>query len=129
MYPGNVLLACKRCNGEKRRDDSLVTLHLAASGWESFLSHDGRQCPAACLTCIYWQTVWPVQGERVARLRSAAENIKSFRGEYPQFQRIHGLLQKELPKALAILYTDCQKFAGARINSLMDEFLSRFPLV
>src|SRR5207237_2307009 len=32
--PGNVVLACKRCNNEKRRDDSLQTLDLAESGWE-----------------------------------------------------------------------------------------------
>ena len=49
--PGNVLLACKRCNSEKRRDDSLRALVLAQSGWESFLSHDGTRCDAACRTC------------------------------------------------------------------------------
>src|ERR1700691_2973193 len=37
--PGNVLVACRRCNGEKRRDDSLKVLLLAESGWASFLSH------------------------------------------------------------------------------------------
>ena len=36
--PGNVLVACRRCNDEKRRDDSLLILSLAKSGWESFLS-------------------------------------------------------------------------------------------
>jgi hypothetical protein len=35
--PGNVLVACRRCNNEKRRDDSLLVLSLAKSGWESFL--------------------------------------------------------------------------------------------
>ena len=43
--PGNVLVACRRCNNEKRRDDSLMVLSLAKSGWESFLSHDGSRCP------------------------------------------------------------------------------------
>src|SRR5208283_359988 len=33
--PGNVLVACKRCNSEKRRDDSLRVLSLAPTGWES----------------------------------------------------------------------------------------------
>jgi len=47
---GNVLVACRRCNGEKRRDDQLGTLSLAASGWESFLSHDGSRCAASCPT-------------------------------------------------------------------------------
>ena len=44
--PGNVLVACKMCNSEKRRDDSLRVLSLATSGWESFLSHDGTRCAA-----------------------------------------------------------------------------------
>ena len=127
--PGNVLLACRRCNGEKRRDDSLATLNLAGSGWESFLSHDGQHCPASCLTCTYWRTVWPGDEERTMRLDSAAAKITSFRTEYPQFQRTHPFLQKELPKSLAILYTDCQNFAGTRINTLMDEFLRKFPVV
>ena len=48
---GNVLVACKRCNGEKRRDDSAKTLSLAESGWASFLSHDGTRCASSCLTC------------------------------------------------------------------------------
>jgi hypothetical protein len=43
--PGNVLVACRRCNTEKRRDDSVRTLLLARFGWESFLSHDGTRCP------------------------------------------------------------------------------------
>jgi hypothetical protein len=32
--PGNVLVACRRCNSEKRRDDSLKILSLARTGWE-----------------------------------------------------------------------------------------------
>ena len=32
--PGNVLVACKKCNSEKRRDDSLKVLSLARFGWE-----------------------------------------------------------------------------------------------
>src|ERR1700722_1590031 len=49
--PGNVLVACKKCNGEKRRDDSQRVLSLASTGWESFLSHNGTACPKSCLTC------------------------------------------------------------------------------
>ena len=41
--PGNVLVACRRCNNEKRRDDALRVLVLGHYGWESFLSHDGRR--------------------------------------------------------------------------------------
>jgi hypothetical protein len=47
--PGNVLVACRECNSEKRRDDSLKVLSLANSGWESFLSHDGGRCAATAL--------------------------------------------------------------------------------
>ena len=42
--PGNVLVACRKCNNEKRRDDSRQQLILAESGWASFLSHDGTRC-------------------------------------------------------------------------------------
>src|SRR6187431_2662188 len=38
--PGNVAVACVKCNREKRRDDQLSHLTLAQSGWESFLSHN-----------------------------------------------------------------------------------------
>ena len=62
--PGNVLVACRTCNSEKRRDDSLKVLSLAASGWESFLSHDGGRCVPSCRTCRYWATVWPSESER-----------------------------------------------------------------
>src|SRR5665213_4398473 len=41
--PGNVLVACRRCNSEKRRDDSRKILTLADSGWASFLSHGGSK--------------------------------------------------------------------------------------
>src|SRR6202162_4043017 len=33
--PGNVLVACRKCNSEKRRDDSLKNLSLDGSGRES----------------------------------------------------------------------------------------------
>jgi hypothetical protein len=127
--PGNVLLACRRCNGEKRRDDSLATLKLANSGWESFLSHDGRRCTPSCFTCTYWRSVWPNDEEREVRLQHAAAKIRSFRAEYPHFERTHPLFQKQLPKSLAVLYTDCQTFAGTRISTLMNEFLRDFPVV
>lgn len=32
--PGNVVVACTRCNREKRRDDSILQLRLASTGWE-----------------------------------------------------------------------------------------------
>jgi hypothetical protein len=62
--PGNVLVACRGCNSEKRRDDSLRVLLLAGSGWESFLSHDGTRCATSCLTCLYWKSIWKDEAER-----------------------------------------------------------------
>ena len=55
--PGNVLVACRKCNSEKRRDNSLKVLSLADSGWESFLSHEGTRCSPSCVTCRYWESV------------------------------------------------------------------------
>ena len=57
--PGNVIVACKSCNCEKRRDDQLVELVLAESGWESFLSHQSVRCTSNCKNCSYWHRVWP----------------------------------------------------------------------
>src|ERR1700730_6231784 len=76
--PGNVLIACKRCNNEKRRDDSLKILLLARSGWESFLSHDGTRCAAPCRTCRYWEGVWEDSAERELRLSANLQRIRSF---------------------------------------------------
>ena len=75
---GNVLVACKRCNSEKRRDDSAKTLSLAESGWASFLSHDGSRCAASCPTCTYWCSVWKDETERRTRLRENSEKITFF---------------------------------------------------
>src|SRR6266478_6503070 len=71
--PGNVLVACKQCNSEKRRDDSLKILSLARSGWESFLSHDGTRCAVSCPTCRYWKDIWEDETERRLRL---SENLQ-----------------------------------------------------
>src|SRR5204862_92269 len=45
--PGNVVVACTRCNREKRCDDSKPTLILAESGWESFLSHSSKNASSS----------------------------------------------------------------------------------
>src|SRR5580704_17397743 len=81
--PGNVILACKRCNGEKRRDDQLHELTLAECGWESFLSHDLTRCGATCNTCRYWRIVWPEPIERSESMKKARERIAAFRSLYP----------------------------------------------
>lgn len=127
--PGNVLLACKPCNSEKRRDDSLRLLTLAETGWESFLLHDGTRCDALCRTCAYWKRVWPDQNERKANMQRSAQRIAHFRAMYPEFERVLPYLKEHLPHYLAILYKDCQTFADSRIESLMREFLEHAPII
>jgi hypothetical protein len=120
--PGNVLVACKRCNSEKRRDDSLKVLSLATTGWESFLSHDSTRCPQPCLTCAYWRSVWQDETERRARLAENIERIRSFRRTFFEFQQILPFIAETLPPLLTKLYTDCQSFAETEIKSLVERF-------
>jgi hypothetical protein len=120
--PGNVLMACKRCNNEKRRDDSLKFLSLAPTGWESFLSHDGSRCSADCPTCRYWESIWEDREERTKRLSENLRSIRAFRDGFREFQRILPKLKQILPEALTILYSNCQKFAETEIKSLLEGF-------
>jgi hypothetical protein len=120
--PGNVLVACKKCNGEKRRDDSLEILSLAGSGWESFLSHDGTRCIPPCGTCAYWEGIWRDSAERQLRLRENLEKIRSFRSTFTEFQQVLPSLIETQPALLTKLYTDCQAFAETEIKSLLERF-------
>lgn len=120
--PGNVLVACKRCNGEKRRDDSLRVLVLAATGWESFLSHDGARCLGTCATCRYWQNIWPDESERHRHLSENLQRISAFRKEFAEFERILPSMKEALPPLLTKLYVDCQSFADREIKSLLEKF-------
>jgi len=120
--PGNVLIACRNCNGEKRRDDSSRVLSLAMSGWESFLSHDGTRCTVACLTCQYWRGIWEDETERRLRLSENLERIRSFRRTFLEFERILPFLMGTLPALLTKLYSDCQIFAETEIKSLLERF-------
>lgn len=120
--PGNVLVACRRCNSEKRRDDSLKILSLAGSGWESFLSHDGTRCAAPCLTCRYWAGIWSDQTERRLRLSENLERVRSFRSAFSEFQQVLPSLMETQPALLTKLYTDCQAFAETEIKSLLGKF-------
>jgi hypothetical protein len=120
--PGNVLVACKKCNSEKRRDDSLKTLSLARTGWESFLSHDGSHCDASCLTCQYWKSVWADEAERRVRLSENLQTIRSFRNAFPEFERALPFLIQALPALLTKLYSDCQTFAETEIQALLERF-------
>jgi hypothetical protein len=117
--PGNVLVACRKCNSEKRRDDSLKVLSLARSGWESFLSHDGTRCDASCLTCQYWQSIWKDEIERRRRLGENLERVRSFRRSFSEFEKVLPSLTETLPALLTKLYSDCQTFAETEIKSLM----------
>ena len=120
--PGNVLVACRRCNGEKRRDDSLKVLLLAGSGWESFLSHAGTGCTSSCLTCKYWTTVWEDETERRVRLSENLERIRSFRRGFSELEQVFPSLAEALPVLLTKLYSDCQAFAETEITSLLERF-------
>jgi hypothetical protein len=117
--PGNVLVACRKCNSEKRRDDSSRVLSLARSGWESFLSHDGTRCPTTCLTCLYWKGIWEDDSERKLRLSKNLERIRSFRGTFLEFEQVLPALRDELPALLTKLYSDCQSFAETEIKTLL----------
>ena len=120
--PGNVLVACKKCNSEKRRDDSLKVLLLARFGWESFLSHDGTRCAASCLTCQYWKSIWEDETQRKLRLTENLARIRSFRREFSEFEQVLPSLMETLPMLLTRLYSDCQTFAETEIKSLLEKF-------
>ena len=117
---GNVLVACRRCNNEKRRDDSLPSLSLADSGWESFLSHDGTRCAASCLTCRDGKSIWSDETERRNRLGQNLQKIRSFRNSFAEFQQILPAVKQTLPALLTKLYSDCQAFAEKEIKSLLN---------
>jgi len=120
--PGNVLVACKQCNSDKRRDDSLKVLSLAGTGWESFLSHDGTRCPSPCLTCVYWKSLWEAEEERKVRLSENLGKVRSFRLGFSEFEKVLPALATALPPLLTKLYSDCQTFADSEIKSLLERF-------
>lgn len=120
--PGNVLVACRRCNSEKRRDDSLRILSLAGSGWESFLSHDGTRCAVPCGTCRYWESIWEDGTERRLRLSENLQRVRSFRSAFSEFEQVLPSLMETLPALLTKLYSDCQAFAEMEIKSLLERF-------
>jgi hypothetical protein len=119
--PGNVVVACRKCNNEKRRDDSQQTLALATTGWESFLSHDGTRCTPPCQTCLYWQSIWPDKEERQRIMAENLQRIRLFRAQFTEFQAIIPSLVATMPHALAKLYSDCQQFAEDEIKALLQK--------
>jgi hypothetical protein len=123
--PGNVILACKRCNGEKRRDDQLHQLTLAECGWESFLSHDSTLCGVTCNTCRYWRVVWPDPTERAERMRNARQKIAAFRSEYPASLQWSRGARTVLRQTVDSLYRGCQEFATSQIRTTVDHAFCR----
>lgn len=123
--PGNVLVACKRCNSEKRRDDSLHKLVLEESGWASFHSHDETRCKQPCPSCNYWAQIWGDVGCRQAMMAQNLSKIRSFRREFPAYELLTKSLAPELSSGMSILYSDCQQFAETEIKALLNRFLTR----
>lgn len=121
--PGNVLVACKKCNGEKRRDDSMKTLTLAATGWESFLSHNGERCPPLCPTCKYWRGIWEDEAERRLRLGENLEKLRQFRSLFAELNPALASLVETLPGISTKLYSDCQAFAESEIRFLLAKLV------
>jgi hypothetical protein len=123
--PGNALLACRKCNNEKRRDDQMENLLLAETGWESFLSHDSSQCASSCKTCTYWAQKFPDFETRRTHLQATKKKISEFRFMYPDFMETSQILKPALLNRLNSLYRECQEFAAQRIKisaaSLFEE--------
>jgi hypothetical protein len=120
--PGNVIVACKSCVGEKRRDDSMKTLVLAATGWESFLAHDGQFCAPNCKTCAYWRRLIPDDGVRSRVLLERRRRIKNFRNRFPESMRWSTTAAALLRPRLESIYKECQDFALLAIAACVRIF-------
>lgn len=126
--PGNVIIACKKCNNEKRRDDQLHELTLAKNGWESFLSHNSTLCEDSCKTCAYWRSVWPDKKKRILNLKKARQNILNFQSEYPSSIEWGRNAQNILCLELDGIYRECQTFATSRILRAVDQVFSKLAI-
>lgn len=117
--PGNVAVACRKCNNEKRRDDQKPT--LTKTGWESFLSHDGATCESACKTCVYWKHIWPNPDLRKKSLKDGADQIQTFQGGYLRFTRWSNETRSAIQNRVETLYRTGQEFATTEIETLSSE--------
>jgi hypothetical protein len=124
--PGNVLVACHTCNTEKRRDDQLERLHLADSGWGSFLSHDGTRCIATCKSCSYWRRVWPdaAHAQRLVASRAAIEKFRRIEDHAELLTRAERI-REECAVDIQRLYRDGQRFASDRISDDVKVIIAR----
>ena len=119
--PGNVAMACRRCNSEKRRDDQLPALILASMGWKSFLSHDGSRCQPGCKTCAYWFSLWPDSSMRTKQLVEVIARIDGFRKPYARFIEWTEVNRAAVQTRVESLYRSCQHFATSEIEKLTSE--------
>lgn len=119
--PGNVAMACRRCNSEKRRDDQLPALILAPTGWKSFLSHDGSRCKPSCKTCAYWFSLWPDSTIRAPKLVEVTARIEEFRRPYARFIEWTETNRLAVQIRVESLYRSCQHFATSEIEKLTSE--------
>jgi hypothetical protein len=117
--PGNVAVACKACNNQKREDDQ--KLLLAENGWESFLSHDGSRCAPACRTCSYWSKIWPEETKRFQALSEVRQRVLAFQEPYKLFIQWSAGARGTLRVKIEVLYRDCQRFATEEIEKLAAE--------
>ena len=122
--PSNVVLACKECNREKRRDDQQASLTLAQTGWLSFLAHDGSRCPTNCKTCSYWEAKWADKEIRSRQLNMAVERIQSFQTHFASFVHRATALKSIIQRDVEALYREGQDFATNRIAALTSELLT-----
>lgn len=119
--PGNVAMACRRCNSEKRRDDQKAVLYLDQTGWESFLSHDGTRCDADCKTCHYWSSIWVDSAHRQEMLRNSLLRIQQFRKPFSKYIDWSQLARPAIQARVEGLYRSCQTFATTEIQKLTQE--------
>ncbi len=126
--PGNVIVSCKKCNNEKRRDDQFRELKLAKSGWESFLSHDSTRCPVGCNNCEYWRSVWPDDGQRITNLNNARRRIAEFRDAYEEATQLSQIALPSLHEELERIYRECQSFATNCIKGAVDNVIASLPV-
>lgn len=115
---GNVVVSCKRCNTEKRRDDQRPILVLAQTGWESFLSHDSTRCESSCKSCSYWASIWPDDSSRRQNMEEALSRLRVFRDRYHtanDWINQHRILLNEQVERL---YRDGQVYAVTEIEKI-----------
>lgn len=125
---GNVVISCKRCNNEKRRDDSKEVLSLANSGWESFLAHNGDNCNESCKTCHYWNTLFPIKMERNQSMFLARERISNFRLKFPKSILCGKKALNEHKVIVEKLYRDGQEFATRSIQISVSNAIKQISL-